>query len=144
MTHPRLAIPFLVLLAAAGCVSAEATFVGPHANLAPVPEEDVRVFLASDSVPANCTRLAIINLAGSASSTTEAQMIRAAKRRTGKIGGNAVHLGETRNPRASTQVAAAILGPAVRADRKSEAMAYVCSEQTGMLRRLENFFGLGD
>jgi hypothetical protein len=67
-------------------------------------------------------------------------MIRAAKRRTGKIGGNAVQLGQTRNPRATTQVAAVILGRGVRADRRNEAMAFVCREQTGLQQRVGAWF----
>jgi hypothetical protein len=132
------------LLALSGCVSARATYLGPHETLAPVPEEQVRVFLPGDSVPAECSRLAIIHLAGDANTTDEGQMLRAAKRRAGKIGANAVQITSTRDPRSSTRVARVILGSAVNADRKGEALAYTCSEHTSLLGRVRDALGLGE
>jgi hypothetical protein len=129
----------------AGCVQAEATYLGPHDTLAPVPEEQVRVFLQSDSIPPNCTRLAMINLSGDASGTSEAQMIRAAKRRAGKIGANAVQLPAMRDPRTGTRIARAVFGPFVNADRKGQSVAFTCTQpQASLWDRMLSAAGFAD
>ena len=147
----RSSLPWFAALAfitLGGCVTAEATFLGPRpTNITPVAEDSVRVFLQSDSVPPNCERLAMINLSGDPTSTTENQMIRAARRRAGKIGANAVQLPAMRDPKTGTRIAAALLGPFIRADRKGETMAFVCRDpapQAGVWDRVRSFFGLAD
>jgi Asp/Glu/hydantoin racemase len=107
-----------------GCVSARATMLGTMPKQAPVPEEQVRVFLANDTVPPECQKYALLTLAGSAQSTNEAQMIAAARRRAGKIGANAVQLGEVKNP-STARVVASVLLP-VSADRKGQMLAFRC------------------
>ena len=117
-----------VALLASACVSAEATMLGGGPAAAPVPEQQVRVFLADEPVPEACQRYALISLSGSAEMTSEAQMISAARRRAGKIGANAVQLAATREPGTGRMVAAAIFG--VSANRKSQVVAYRCGEAT--------------
>lgn len=143
--------PFLFVLALcagaalSACVSAEATYLGPHANLTPVAEDSVRVFLPTDSVPPNCRALAVINLSGDPYSTSEGQMIRAAKRRAGKIGANAVQLPTMRDPKTGTRIAAAVFGPLVGGNRKGNTTAFVCTEaQASLWRRLIDGLGFGD
>jgi hypothetical protein len=109
----------------AGCVSARATMLGTGPQLAAVPPDQVRVFLQDDEVPETCERYALITLAGSSTGTSEAQMIAAARTRAGKIGANAVQLGETREPGTGRVVAGALLG--INADRKGEMVAYNCA-----------------
>jgi hypothetical protein len=140
----RAAAVFFVLLTSGGCVSAHATYLGPHENLAPVPEEQVRLYLPGDSLPPSCSRLAYISLAGDANTTNEAQMLSAARRRAGKIGANAVQLTSTREPRASTRAARVILGSAVNADRRGEALAFTCTEEHSLLERVGELFGMGE
>jgi len=128
------------------CVSAHATMLGPNQGYAPVPEEEVRVFLAGDDVPATCERMAIINTSGDAEMTNESQMIRAAKRRAGRIGANAIQLRSTREPSTGTRIASAII-PGVTADRKGQMLAFHCdaAQQTaGLLRTVRGFLGLAD
>lgn len=140
----HLAAP-LALALCAGCVSAKATYLGPHDNLSPIPEDQVRVFLQTDSIPPSCTRLAIINLEGDAAYTDEAQMIRAAKRRAGKIGANAVQLPQTRDPKTGTRIARAVFGPLINANRKGQSIAFVChdeAQQTSFLGRIWHSLGL--
>jgi hypothetical protein len=110
-----------------GCVSARASMLTPE-RYAPVPEEQVRVYLAADEVPESCERIALIHAAGPPDATTRPQMIRAAQRRAGKIGANAIVLSSIRDPRFGTRVAAEVLG--VSADRKGEMEAYRCSCST--------------
>src|SRR4051812_43274872 len=140
----RAAAVFFILLTSGGCVSARATYLAPPDNLAPVPEDRVRVSLAGVSLPPSCSRLAYISLAGDANTTDQAQMLSAAKRRAGKIGANAVQLTSTREPRSSTRVARVILGSVVNADRKGEALAFTCTEEHSLLGRLREMVRLGE
>jgi hypothetical protein len=142
-------IPALVTLVAplalGACVSAHATMLGPNPGHAPVPEDEVRVFLAGDTVPATCERMAIINTSGDADMTNESQMIRAAKRRAGRIGANAIQLRSTREPSTGTRIASAII-PGVTADRKGQMLAFHCEDarSAGLLGTVRDFLGLGD
>jgi hypothetical protein len=131
-------------LVAAGCVQASATYLSPRQMLAPVPEDSVRVFLATDSVPANCQRYALINTSGDADMTNESQMVNAAKRRAGKIGANAIQLQSTRDPSTGTRIAGAVLG--IPANRKGQMLAFICKDQpqAGFFTRVREFLGLGD
>ena len=135
----------LAPLAMAACVQASATYLTPRQNLAPVPEDSVRVFLASDSIPPNCERYALINTSGDADMTNESQMVNAAKRRAGKIGANAIQLQGSRDPRMGTRVLAAVVG--ISANRKGEMLAFRCTDpqpQAGILGRVREFLGLGE
>jgi hypothetical protein len=95
---------------------------------APVPEEQVRVYLAEDEVPEQCERIALIHAEGPPDATTRPQMIRAAQRRAGKIGANALLLSSIRDPRFGTRVAAEVFG--VSADRKGQMVAYRCADRS--------------
>jgi hypothetical protein len=131
-------------LALGACVSASATLLGPRQHLAPVPEEQVRVFLPEDSIPAACARFALINTSGDADMTNESQMVRAAKRRAGQLGANAIQLRGTREPGTGTRIASAII-PGVTADRKSEMLAFRCAEpKTGFLGTVREMLGLAE
>ncbi|HET6764545.1 MAG TPA: hypothetical protein VFH27_12765 [Longimicrobiaceae bacterium] len=120
--------PFAVVLAAVvltGCVSARATMLGPTAQRAPVAEDQVRIYLAADSVPSSCERIALIDLEGSAQMTNETQMLRAGRRRAGKIGANAIKMGDqVKEPGTGRIVASALLG--VSANRKTQFTAFIC------------------
>src|SRR4051812_13024072 len=123
MRFPTLLV-LVAPLALGACVTANATMLGPRQNRAPVPEDEVRVFLPEDEVPASCERLAIINTSGDADVPNESQMIRAAKRRAGKLGANAIQIRRTREPGPGTRIASAVLG--FPADRKGEMLAFTC------------------
>jgi len=144
MRFPALSV-LIAPLALGACVSAHATMLGPSQNRAPVPEDQVRVFLATDSVPSSCERFAMINTSGDADMTNESQMIRAAKRRAGRIGANAIQLRSTRDPSTGARIASAII-PGVTANRKGEMLAFHCTEarQAGLLGTVREFLGLGD
>ncbi|HEU4556604.1 MAG TPA: hypothetical protein VFS20_02100 [Longimicrobium sp.] len=132
-------------LALGACVSAHATLLGPRQGRAPVHEDEVRVFLAEDEVPESCQRVAIINASGDVDMTNEAQMIRAAKRRAGKLGANAIQLLSTREPGTGRRIAAVIL-PGISTDRKGEMLAFHCTEQrqAGFFGAVKAFVGLGE
>jgi len=119
---------FLLLAATvlllAGCVSARATMLVPGAGMAPVPPDQVTIYLSAAEVPEHCERIALITTSGSATGTSTAATYEAARRRAGKIGANAILVDEIREPSTGRQVANAVLG--VNADRKGEMLAYRC------------------
>ena len=99
--------------------------LGPTTARTPVAEDQVRIFLAADTVPSACERIALIDLEGSAQMTNETQMLTAARRRAGKIGANAVKMGDVvREPSTGRMVAAALIG--VSANRKTQMTAFSC------------------
>ncbi|HET7459629.1 MAG TPA: hypothetical protein VFJ82_00215 [Longimicrobium sp.] len=143
MRFPTLAAVLIAPLALGACVTANATLLGPRR--APVPEDQVRVFLDDDEIPASCERLAIIDTRGDADVTTESQMVRAAKRRAGKLGANAIQLRGTREPGTGTRVAAAIGVPGITADRRGQMLAFHCAdEQAGISGTVRELLGLAD
>src|SRR3712207_3608410 len=93
-----------------GCVSAQATMLVPAGQYVPVPEDQVTVYLREEEVPSACTRIALIHTAGDADMTNESQAVNAAKRRAGKIGANAIVLGNFRDPSTGTRIASAVIG----------------------------------
>lgn len=126
---PMRVVKRLVILSAltalTGCVSARATLLTPNRH-APVPANDVYVYLQADEVPSGCERVALIHAEGDASATNEQQMIAAARKRAGKVGANAILIDELRNPRMGTRVAAEVFG--LPADRKGQMIAFRCPD----------------
>jgi hypothetical protein len=116
---------FALSLALSGCVSAQATMLG-GTRYAPVPENEVHVFLEETEVPETCERIALIHTAGDVESTSKQQMISAARRRAGKVGANAVLVTDIRDPKMGTRVAATVFG--ISAERKGEMYGYRCPE----------------
>jgi hypothetical protein len=144
MRFSTFAAVLMAPLALGACVTANATLLGPRQNRAPVPEQEVRVFLPEDSIPASCERFAIINTSGDADMTDESQMIRAARRRAGQLGANAIQLRGTREPGTGTRIASVIL-PGVQANRKGEMLAFHCTaSQAGFFGTVREFLGLAD
>ena len=125
MRPTRALLPFAALALLAGCVSARATMLVPG-QFSPVPESEVRVFLAENEVPSTCQRIALIHTSGDVDMTDETQMITAARRRAGQVGANAVLLSNVREPGSGRRVAAAVFG--VSADRKGQLIGYRCPD----------------
>lgn len=122
----RVVVGAALLLATVGCVTARATMLVPTGGLVPVPADQVRIYLEPADVPASCREIALIETEGDASSTNRAEMIEAARRKAGSVGANALVLGEMEEPSTGRQVANAILG--IRADRRSQMVAFLCEE----------------
>ena len=112
------------ILLLTGCVTARATMLGTIPQQASVPAEQVRIYLADETLPAACERYALISLTGDVQMTTQAQLIAAARTRAGKIGANAVQLAPIEEPSTARVVAAAILGGS--AERRGDLVAYRC------------------
>jgi hypothetical protein len=104
----------------AACVTVNKSVLDRSYMDAPVPRDAVHVYLPGDEVPKH-TRIAILNAEGDADVTDESQMIDKLREEAGKLGANAIILGEIVDPGTGAMVAKAILG--TEANRKSQAIA---------------------
>ncbi len=107
----------LVLVA---CVTVNKSILERSYMSAPVPQEGVHVYLPGDEVPEH-TRIAILNAQGDVDLTDEGQMIDKLREEAGKLGANAIVMGELSDPGTGAKVAQAILGTS--ANRKTQAIA---------------------
>jgi len=119
MTKARLYI-FGLLLALVSCVTVNKSVLETSYAATPIPKEEVHVYLAGDDVPEH-TRVAILNAEGDGDLTNEGQMIDKLREEAGKLGANAIILGEVEEPGTGAEVAQAFLGTS--ANRKSRAIA---------------------
>ena len=107
-------------LVVAACVTVNKSVLDQSFMDAPLPRERVHVYLPGDEIPAH-TRIAILNAEGDVDVTDEAQMIDKLREEAGKLGANAIVMGEIDQPGTGEQVAKAILG--TTAYRRSQAIA---------------------
>ena len=112
--------PLGILLLLAACVTVSKSVLNRSMMATPVPKEDVQVYLPGDSVPEH-TRIAILNAKGDVDMTNEGQMIDKLRSEAGKLGANAIILGELDEPGTGAKVAKAFLGTS--ADRRTQAIA---------------------
>ena len=108
-----------VLLLSA-CVTVSKSVLDRSFMGARVPMEDVHVYLPGDELPEH-TRVAILNAEGDEDMTDAGQMIDELRKEAGKLGANAIVLGEIQDPGTGEKVASAILGTS--ANRKTQAIA---------------------
>ena len=116
----------VALLFLAGCIQVSKTVLMDRSSQ-PVPKQSVYVFLADDSIPASCERVAILHGSGDEDLTNEGDMIDKLRSEAGKLGANALQLRTMEDPGTGERVASAILG--TEADRDSEALALWCPER---------------
>jgi hypothetical protein len=91
-----------------GCVTVNKSILDRSFMAAPVPTEDVHVYLPGDEVPTH-TRIAILNAEGDVDMTTEGEMIDKLREEAGKLGANAVIMEEIEDPSTAAIVANALL-----------------------------------
>lgn len=119
----------LFLATVAGCVSVNKSILAPNPTGRTFRVEQVYVYLPEDSLPEH-TRLAILNAKGDAESTDEAEMIDELREEAGKLGANAIVLGELEEPGTGALIARAFFG--TTANRETQAIAiYVASRDPG-------------
>ncbi len=120
----------LWLLAAVACVSVNKSVLAPNPTGRTFGEQDVYVYLPDDSIPEH-TRVAILNAKGDSDVTDEGDMIDKLREEAGKLGANAIILGELEEPGTGARVAAALLGTS--SNRETQAIAiYVPSTDPGL------------
>ena len=118
----RLVLPsLLAAVLLGGCVSVQATRIGTPVQYPAVPREHVLVYRTEDEVTLPFERIALLFVEGDADVTNERQMIDAARKKAGRLGANAVVLGEFRDPRMSTRIVGAIFNVPVQ--RRTQLLA---------------------
>lgn len=113
--------PVAALLLAAACVNVHATRLGSPRPLPPVHPEDVWVYQDEDDIEGEYDRVAVLFVDGDVHTTNQRQMIRAARKKAGRLGANAIVLGRFRDPSTLGQIAAAVLD--VPLSRRAEFLA---------------------
>ena len=100
------------LLFLAGCVFTQATMLDGTAYL-PVDADDVVLYLDEadiEDIEDEWESIAIIHAQGDATWTRESKMLKAARKRAGKIGANGILIEDINEPSAGAQIAGEILG----------------------------------
>ena len=115
----------VLLLALTACVSVSKSVLQDR-SASPVPQADVYVFLAGDTSPASCERVAILHASGHQDYTNEGQMLDKLREEAGKLGANAVQLQTMEDAGTGERVVSALFG--VGSDRDSDAVALWCPE----------------
>ena len=118
--HSRVLVSLVWLLAAAACVSVNRSILAPSPTGRTFPLEAVTVYFESDSIPQH-TRLAILNARGDADMTDEAAMIDKLREEAGKLGANAIILGDLEEPGTGARIAGAVFGTST--NRETQAIA---------------------
>lgn len=113
------------VLVATACISVNKTVLMDRSTN-PVPQDEVHVFLPRDEIPSTCQRVAILNASGDESFTDESQMIQKLREEAGKLGGNAILMGEIEDPGSGERIASALFG--TTSDRDSQAEALWCPD----------------
>lgn len=85
-----------------------------------IPRDLVHVYMQGDSIPAH-DRVAILSAKGDDDMTNESQLIDKLREEAGKLGANAIVLGEIKEPSTGARVAGAILGTPT--ERRGQAIA---------------------
>lgn len=111
-----------------GCISVNKSVLMDR-SMYPVPTGEVHVFLPRDEVPTSCQRVAILNASGDENFTNESQMIDKLREEAGKLGANAIMMGEIEDPGSGERIASALFGTA--SDRDSQAEALWCPDGFG-------------
>jgi hypothetical protein len=110
----------IVLVLLAACVSVNKSILSRSRIAQPVPRDSVRVFLPGDTVPQN-ERIALLHARSNESFTNEGKMIDKMREEAGKLGANAIILGEIKDPGTVARVASVVFG--TPADRQGQAIA---------------------
>ena len=92
----------------AGCVQSQAIRLDPTERPR-LSEDQVRVYRTLGAVECDYTEVALIETQGEADATSNAQMVRAARKRAARIGANGLVLGEFEEPGAAERIASAAL-----------------------------------
>lgn len=109
-----------VVLGLAACVTVSKSILDRSFMGAPVPKDEVQVYLPGDEIPDH-TRVAILNAEGDVDVTDPGQMIDKLREEAGKLGANAIVMGEIEEPGTGERVASALLDTS--ANRRTQAIA---------------------
>ncbi|MGH1362128.1 MAG: hypothetical protein ACRBF0_01135 [Calditrichia bacterium] len=102
------------------CLSVSKSVLAPNPTGRIMKAEYVQVFFETDSLPDH-TRLAILNAKGDDGTTSEGAMIDKLREEAGKLGANAIVLGDIKDATTGAKVASFLFGTS--ANRKGRAIA---------------------
>ena len=102
------------------CVSVNKSILAPNPTGRRFATEDVYVYLQRDTVPDH-TRIAILNARGDVDVTNEGEMIDKLREEAGKLGANAIILGEIDEPGTGARIAGAVFD--IPTERETQAIA---------------------
>lgn len=104
-----------------GCINTSAVKLGSLVQFPPVEPADVQVFQKEDDVTGKYDKVALITAEGNYSYANDERMVKAMKKKAGKLGANAIVLGEFKDPSTAGKVANAIVG--VGGEKKGHVLA---------------------
>jgi hypothetical protein len=108
------------VLALAACVSVNKSILAPNPTGRTFRMEEVTVYFENDSLPEH-TRLAILNAHGDIDVTDESDMIDELREEAGKLGANAIVLGDIEEPGTGARIVGAVFD--VSTERETQALA---------------------
>lgn len=121
MSRKSLLLALPLALALGACVQVHASRLGEGTHYEPVPRGQVRVYQAESDVPGEFEKVALLFVSADADVIDHHDMIEAARKKAGRLGANAIVLGEFEDPKFTTRVAAAVLN--VPAERRTQMLA---------------------
>jgi hypothetical protein len=111
----------MLVLSLSACISTNAVRLGEPGRFPAVHEDSVRVFLTEADVKGDFDKVALINAEGNYTYATDEKMINAMKKKAGKLGANAIILGEFKDPSTVEKIADAVIG--VGGEKKAKVLA---------------------
>ncbi len=114
-------IAAMLLLELSACISTNAVRLGSPGQFPPVHQDSVKVFLTEADVKGEFDKVALINAEGNYTYATDEKMINAMKKKAGKLGANAIILGEFKDPSTVEKIADAVIG--VGGEKKAKVLA---------------------
>ena len=110
----------LLTLLVLGCVSVGKSVLDSSFQSSPVPRDDVFVYLEADEIPEH-TRIAILDAKGDTDWTDAGDLVNSLRKEAGKLGANAIILGDVEDVGTGAKIGKALLGTS--ANRKNRAIA---------------------
>jgi hypothetical protein len=110
-----------LMLSLSACISTNAVRLGQPGQFPEVHQDSVRVFLTEADVKEDFDKVALINAEGNYTYATDEKMINAMRKKAGKLGANAIILGEFKDPSTVEKIADAVIG--VGGEKKAKVLA---------------------
>lgn len=107
----------------AGCISTNSVLLDPTARFAPVPWQEVQVYLHESDVPYEYEEFALVHANGDEEWTNEAELVEAIREEAAEIGAHAVILEWIDEPTGLERLADAIVVHEDIARRRGRAIA---------------------
>jgi hypothetical protein len=119
-------LPLVVTAVLAACVTVSKTVLTEEYVGAPVPPGQVNVLMAlmGDTIPRECTRIAILHASGDEDVTDEGDFLEKLREEAGKLGANTLFVQTMEDPGTAERIASGVFGTS--SDRDSDSLALHC------------------